>query len=329
MITAILAVFLFVVLIFPHELGHFIAAKSVGVQVNEFAFGMGPALWKKQRGETQYSIRAFPIGGYCAMEGESEDSENPRALNNQSAAHKLIILFAGSVMNVLIAVLIMSILMGVLGEATTTIGKVNSGYPAAEAGVRAGDQLVSADGKAISKWSELSASLNSSDTVRLVVSRDGQEKTFDITPVKENDRYLIGVSPRVSHNPVIAVKNGCIASWNMTIKLYESLKMLFTGEAKAKDLSGPVGMVSLVHQTVSMGLTTFFYLMALISLNLAVINLLPLPALDGGRILFVIIRMFTGKAITDRQEAAVHAAGMGLLLALMVLVTWNDITRLF
>ena len=329
MTTAILAIVLFVLLIFPHELGHFIAAKSVGVQVNEFAFGMGPAIWKKQIGETLYAIRVFPIGGYCAMEGEDEESDNPRAFNNKPAWAKILVLVAGSFMNVMIALVIMSIIMGSMGMMTTTIDSVAAGSPAETAGIMAGDKVVSVDGKEVRYWSDLAGAISSEDELTIVLKRNGEEVTVTAVPREEEGRYVIGITSRVTHDPYHAVKNGALACRNMFLLLGDSLRMIVQGEVSSNDLSGPVGMVSIIHDNQSQGLLFFFYLLSFISLNLALFNMLPLPALDGGRILFVIIRMITGKAISDQMEGMVHAVGMVLLIGLMVFVTWNDIVRLF
>ncbi len=328
MITAILAILLFVILIFPHELGHFIAAKAVGVQVNEFSFGMGPALWKHQKGETLYSIRAFPIGGYCAMEGENEESDNERAFNNKPGWAKIIVLVAGSFMNVLIALVIMSIMMGYYGAATTTIDTVAQGSPAAEAGILSGDQFLSADGKEVEYWTDLQQTVSDGKPHSFVMLRDGSEVTVDVQAEKTDDRYIIGVTPMMDHSPGTAIRNGAVISWNMVKTLKDVFQQLFTGQVGMDEMSGPVGMVSVVHENQSRGMQFFFYLLAFISLNLAIFNMLPLPALDGGRILFVIIRTLTGRMISDELEARIHGAGMLLLLALMVFVTWNDITRL-
>ena len=328
MITAILAILLFVILIFPHDLGHFIAAKAVGVQVNEFSFGMGPALWKHQKGETLYSIRAFPIGGYCAMEGENEESDNERAFNNKPGWAKIIVLVAGSFMNVLIALVIMSIMMGYYGAATTTIDTVAQGSPAAEAGILSGDQFLSADGKEVEYWTDLQQTVSDGKPHSFVMLRDGSEVTVDVQAEKTDDRYIIGVTPMMDHSPGTAIRNGAVISWNMVKTLKDVFQQLFTGQVGMDEMSGPVGMVSVVHENQSRGMQFFFYLLAFISLNLAIFNMLPLPALDGGRILFVIIRTLTGRMISDELEARIHGAGMLLLLALMVFVTWNDITRL-
>ena len=328
--TIIYAVILFVLLIFPHELGHFLVAKAVGVRVNEFAFGMGPALFKRQKGETLYAVRLIPIGGYCAMEGENEESDDSRSFNNKPGWAKIAVLLAGSAMNVLIAVLVLSIMMGVVGSATTSVDQVQADSPAYAAGLQTGDKILAVDGEEIGSWQELTQVISgSADTRAITVERDGREITVDITPVKgEDGRYIVGITSAVSHNAFTAVKNGSKATWNLTVVMFDALKQLVTGSASTEDIAGPVGIVTMVSETTNYGLTYFGYLLALMSLNLAVINMLPLPALDGGRILFVIIRRITGRMITDQLESRIHATGMILLFGFMIFVTWNDITRL-
>ena len=330
--TIIYAAVLFALLIFPHELGHFIVAKAAGVKVNEFAFGMGPALFKKQGKETLYAIRLIPIGGYCAMEGEDEESESSRAFNNKPLPARLAVLFAGSAMNVLIAVLTLSIICGYIGSATTTIDQVEENSPAYEAGILSGDRILSVDGQEVKKWSQLTSLIGGKggETVTVTCERDGKEQTFTLTPKEgEDGRYVIGITSAATHNPFTAVKNGAISTWNMTKLMGQSLVMLFTGQVSSDEISGPVGIISMAGDTARYGMLYFGYLLALISLNLAMINLLPLPALDGGRIIFAVIRKITGKMISDELEAKIHGAGMVLLLGFMLFVTWNDIARLF
>ena len=329
--TAVYAIILFVLLIFPHELGHFLVAKAVGVKVNEFAFGMGPALFQKQGRETLYSIRLIPIGGYCAMEGENEESENPRAFNNKPGWAKISVLFAGAGMNVLIAVIVLSIVMGISGSATTTIDEVQKDSPAYVAGIQAGDVISAVDNQEVKDWSDLTKYIGVSEkTVEVTVSRDGEPLTVTVTPeLAEDGRYIIGITAQVSHNPVLAVENGLKSTWNMTLVMIDSLRMLITGDVPASEIAGPVGIVTMVSDTNTYGWYYFASLVALMSINLAMINLLPLPALDGGRILFVIVRKITGKMISDDLEGRIHTVGMMLLFALMIFATWNDITRLF
>lgn len=330
MLTVILALVLFLFLIFPHELGHFMMARAVGVKVNEFAFGMGPAVWQKQGRETLYSIRIFPVGGFCAMEGENEESDHEGAFSNKPWWAKILVLIAGAAMNVLIAVVVMSVIILISGTATTTVDKVENGSPAQIAGLKQGDKIEYISGKKIEDWNNVSKSIgNKGKKIEIKVSRNGKYEIFKINPRKEKDRYVIGITPVIEKSPSKAITGGFKSIWYITRQMYKSLGMLASGNVAMKDVSGPVGMIGLVHQSATQGLISFFYLVALISLNLAIFNLLPLPALDGGRIIFVIIRMITGKAITDKQEAMVHGAGMVLLLSLMVFVTWNDIIKLF
>ena len=316
MLTVILALVLFLFLIFPHELGHFMMARAVGVKVNEFAFGMGPAVWQKQGKETLYSIRIFPVGGFCAMEGENEESDQEGAFNNKPWWAKILVLIAGAAMNVLIAVVVMSVIILISGTATTTVDKVENGSPAQIAGLKQGDKIEYISGKKIEDWNDVSKSIgNKGKKIEIKVSRNGKYEIFKINPRKEKDRYVIGITPVIEKSPSKAITGGFKSIWYITRQMYKSLGMLASGNVAMKDVSGPVGMIGLVHQSATQGLISFFYL--------------PLPALDGGRIIFVIIRMITGKAITDKQEAMVHGAGMVLLLSLMVFVTWNDIIKLF
>ena len=330
--TAVLAILLFCIMIFPHELGHFIAAKRLGVKVNEFAFGMGPAIWKKQGKETLYSIRIFPIGGYCAMEGEDEESENPRAFSNKRPLHKLIILAAGSFMNVVCAVVIMIIVVGILGFTTTTIDAVSPDSPAAIAGIEAGDKIVMIDDSPIEQWTDITSKIvNSGDKeMTFVVERDGSEKSLTVTPIKSDTQgYIVGITSRVSHNPAKAVVEGVKATWNLTLALFDTLGQLFTGSVGTENLAGPVGMVQMVSETSTYGLWYYGFLTAMICINLAIINMLPFPALDGGRIIFVLYTMITGKPVNQKVEGAIHFAGLMLLLGLFVFVTINDVSRIF
>lgn len=328
-LTVIYAVLMFVILIIPHEFGHFIVAKAVGVQVNEFSFGMGPKLFQRKKGETTYSIRALPIGGYCAMEGENDESDNPRAFNNKPVWAKILVLIAGAVMNVITAIVIMTIIVGVSGVATNTIGRVVKGSPAADAGLKAGDEIVMISGNKIDSWEEVSKYIGSSGkSVSITVKRGSSKKTISVTPEKKNGSYMIGIVAATDHNPAKALKYGSQMSFNMLKATYQSFGMLFTGKATVKDMSGPVGIVSLVNQTTSTGFVSFMFLTAFLCMNLAVVNMLPFPALDGGRVLMVIIRKITGKMITDDIEAKINLAGFACLFALMIFVTWQDISRL-
>ena len=333
MVTAILFIVMLLILVIPHEFGHLIVAKLCGVQVNEFSMGMGPLIFQKKKGETTYSLRLLPIGGYCAMEGEDEDTGNPRAFNNKSPLQKIAILCAGVVMNVILAILIFTICMMIRTVPTNEIEVVTPGSAAQEAGVEAGYRLISVNGVESTDWVVLSyeISKNQGELMEVVVSKDGDRKTFFLTPKydEEQQRYLIGVQAKSTRSPFTCTKYGIRTAWNMNIVLLQSFKMLFTGQVSKDDVAGPVGLVKVVNDAQSAGFLTYLMLLGLMSLNLAIINILPFPALDGGRILFVILRALTGDAISDKVEAGFHFAGMMILIGLIIFITINDISNLF
>lgn len=329
--TLIYAILIFCVLIFVHEFGHFFVAKACGVKVNEFAIGMGPVIYKKQRGETQYSVRALPIGGFCAMEGENEDSDEPRAFNNKPAWKRALVLAAGPIMNFLTCIFLFIIVYMAMGVATTTIGEVSEGYPAEAAGIKAEDTILSIDGNKIDKWSDIAiyTAADNKKKVKIVVDRDGNKLTFNVGLKydKESNRAILGVLSKGTHNPIEAIKQGCYSTGQMTVMMYKTIKQLVTGEQSAKNLSGPVGIIYVVNESAHAGVINVVYLAALLSLNLGVLNLLPFPALDGGRLVFLVIRKITGKKVTDNMEGAVHFVGLMCLFALMIYVTFNDVIK--
>lgn len=329
--TLIYALLMFCILIFIHELGHFIAAKKCGVKVNKFALGMGPAIWKKQKGETEYSLRVFPIGGFCAMEGEDEESDDSRAYNNKKPWQKALIAFAGPLMNIILAFIILCIIAFASGSPTTSVGKMVEGSPAIKAGLKQGDKLLKVNDINIDKWEDVATALKDGrkgQIVHIEYERDGKKGSVDTKLMKSDDgRYIIGINPELKRNPARSIVDGAKNTWTLTTKMYVVIKQLFTGEVSTKELSGPVGIVYMVNQSASMGFLYFLYLMAIISLNLAIVNLLPLPALDGGRIVLIGIKKITGKAISDELEGKINTAGLILLLLLMVYVTWNDIVK--
>ena len=329
--TIVYAILIFCLLIFVHELGHFMVAKACGVKVNEFAVGMGPAFFKKQKGETLYALRAFPIGGYCAMEGEDEDSEDPRAFNNQPAWQRALVLAAVSFMNLLTCVVLLIIIAFWAGQPTTTLESVVDGSPAQKAGITAGDRIVAIDGDKVRSWDDITGIIgdNPKKEVDITVQRDGQEQTYPtkLEYDKEQKRYMIGISPAMERNIGTSFGAGIKNTGRMTVMMYDVLRQLFTGDVSVKELSGPVGIVYAVNESAKSGAMYVVYLAALLSLNLAIINMLPLPALDGGRLLFLLIRKITGRRVTDEMEGKIHFIGIMLLMLLMVYVTFNDVIK--
>lgn len=350
--SIVFAILLFSFLIFIHELGHFVAAKLSGVQVNEFAIFMGPALVKWKRGETQYSIRCIPIGGYCAMEGEDEDSDNPRAFGNAKWWKRLIILVAGSFMNFVAGVLIMLIVFMPAKEFVEPVidsfesfSTVNS-----ETGLQEGDRILEVDGEKIYLQSDFSMmlTLNPGTNHDLVVRRDGQKvylndflmEKHPVTDENGNTRELYGINFSLSRADFPAkVRYAWNSSLNTVRSVRLSLQMLFTGKAGLKDMTGPVGIVQMMSDTASASdtatdaLLNMLYFGGFIAINLAVMNMLPLPALDGGRTVALLlttgIEAVTKKKINPKYEGYIHGAGMILLLALMAVVLFKDIFTIF
>ena len=356
--SVIFAIFLFSVLIFVHELGHFTAAKLSGVQVNEFSMFMGPAIWKKQVGETLYAIRCIPIGGYCAMEGKDGGSDNPRSFDKAAWWKRLIILAAGAAMNFLIGVVLMVIvvlMVSVCLPGKQTAVPVIAGFEDyatvnGENGLQAGDRIVEVDGEKLYSYSDFSMilSLNPGDVHDITVRRNGEKvvlKDFllekhEVTLENGSTGLRYGINFTLS-TPNFWEKLGM--AWNQsldTVRMVRlSLQMLLGGKVGIKDMSGPVGIVSEMSKVAAASdskvtaLLNMLYFGGFIAINLAVMNLLPIPALDGGRIvcllITVVVEAITKKKINPKYEGYLHGAGMILLLALMAIIMFKDVIFLF
>ena len=346
MVYILAAILVFGVLIAVHELGHFMAAKACGVRVNEFSIGMGPALWKKQKGETQYSLRLFPVGGFCAMEGEEEDSDDPTALNKQGFWAKLLIFAAGAAMNFIILIL--------YADARAFYVPVVAGFadgcPLESAdGLQEGDRLLRIDGEKVYVYSDISLlmGLNKTGAFDLQIERNGEVITLRDFTMERREYTDQNGKAYTGYGLYFGAEEATLGrklsySWNNAMDFARlvrlSLQMLVTGQAGVKDLSGPVGIVSTMTQVGEQAATTraavenIAYLAALIAVNLAVMNLLPLPALDGGKIFFLVINAVSmqlfKKQIPAKYENYIHFAGLILLLALMAVITFSDVWKL-
>lgn len=266
------------------------------------------------------------------MEGEDEDSDDDRALNKKTGWQKFFVFVAGATMNAVLALVIMIIIAFASGTATTTVGGVSEGMPAEAAGLRPGDTIVAIDNTPVKDWDQIITAITETKNKELVltVDRDGSRTDIPVAVYydKQEKRNKLGITTQVVHNPAKAVVNGAKGTWSMGVTMIKVIGQLFTGDVAVKELSGPVGIVTIVNETSKMGFIYVAYLTALISLNLAIMNLLPFPALDGGRVLFLLIRKITGKRVTDEMEGKFHFAGLILLFALMIYVTFNDIGRI-
>ena len=350
--SVIFAIFLFSVLIFVHELGHFTAAKLSGVQVNEFSMFMGPALWKKQVGETLYAIRCIPIGGYCAMEGEDGGSDNPRSFDKAAWWKRLIILAAGAAMNFLIGVVLMVIVCLPIKQTVVPVIAGFEDYATVdgENGLQAGDRIVEVDGERLYTYSDFSLilSLNPGNVHDITVRRNGETVVLKDFLLEKHEVKLENGSTALRYGmnftlstPSFLEKLGM--AWNQsldTVRLVRlSLQMLFGGKVGIQDMSGPVGIVSEMSKVAAASdskvtaLLNMLYFGGFIAINLAVMNLLPIPALDGGRIVCLLITVaveaITKKKINPKYEGYLHGAGMILLLALMAIIMFKDVIFLF
>lgn len=351
MLYIIIAVILFGLLIAIHEFGHFIVAKLCGIQVNEFSIGMGPLLLHKQGKETLYSLRLLPIGGYCAMEGEDEESDDPRAFGNASGWKQFLVLIAGSAFNFLAGlVILLCLYSSVTSYATATITGFMDGCPCeGEEMLMAGDEILSIDGKAVLLSGDISTilSLSDGDTVDLVVRRDGEKVKIEDLPLTLREyevdgetvwRYGIYLGVEEATIPV-RLRNGFYSAVDFVRTVWWSLEMLFTGQAGLSDLSGPIGIVNTMSEvgeasaTVLDAILNLLYFAAFIAINLSVMNLLPIPALDGGRVFFLLLNgllyLVSRRRIPAKYEQYVHLAGMFALLLLMAVVALQDVYKIF
>jgi regulator of sigma E protease len=321
------------VLIIPHEWGHMIVAKMCGVKVNEFSVGMGPLIFKRQKGETQYSVRLLPLGGYCAMEGEEEAVDDPRSYSSKTPFQKIAILLAGVTMNILIAILAVTLAYFIAGVPSTTLGSITPDSPAAAAGLQAGDKIIAIDGVETKTWNDVVDVINGyheGDRLDIQYRRDGKNMEAFITPVydEETQRYMVGIVAGMSRNPVTCISGGISSTWEMAKMMLGAFQSMIKGGIKKGDVSGPVGLVKVVDQTASYGFTSYLMLLALVSLNLAFFNIIPIPGLDGGKIFFIILKIVSLGRINDEMEYKATIVGMALLLALFVFVTYNDIMNI-
>ncbi len=354
MVSIIIAIIVFGIIIIVHEFGHFIAAKKSGVKVNEFAIGMGPKLLSKQKGETRYSLRLLPIGGFCSMEGEDKSSEDDRAFCKKSVLKRIIIVAAGAIMNLILGFVFIVIMTSMSDTyASTTISWFEEDASSKASGLQIGDKVTSINGMHIFTDTDFTYQLQSDKdgAFDMTVIRNGEKKDlenvkFSMTETEnENGEKSSSLHIDFKVEPIERSVGSVISqSWKGSVSyarlIWISLGDLVTGQYKINDLSGPVGIVSAISDVVSNGTTetgidwsglfeNLFSMAALISINVGIFNLLPLPALDGGRLVFLIIEAIRKKPVSPEKEGMVHFAGLALLMLLMLYVTFNDVIKLF
>lgn len=342
----ILAILIFSFIIIFHELGHFLFAKKCNVLVNEFTLGLGPTIFSWGKGETKYCLKLLPFGGSCVMEGEDGDgdSDNERAFNNKSLWERFQIVFGGPLFNFILAYILSVVYIASVGVNDTTITEVMEGYAAEEAGIMPGDTIVSINGYNLHFYNEISIYTflhPDEDAYQIVYERDGHEYSTTLVPKysEEAGRKLMGFSKNNSYRKVSVPEVLEYSAYEIKYQIYvtiSSVKMLFTGQVSMNDVSGPVGVVSTISDVYDQSLASgAFYVFVnltsiaiLLSANLGVMNLLPFPALDGGRILLIIVEAIRGKKLKPEIENSINLVGFALLMLLMVVVMYNDIHKL-
>ena len=348
--SLIIAVLMLGIIIMIHEFGHFLFAKLNGIGVIEFSLGMGPRLISFEKGGTRYSFKILPFGGSCMMLGEDENEADEHAFNNKSVWARISVVAAGPIFNFLLAFLLSMALIGATGYDTTQLNGVLDGYPAQAAGMQAGDLIRSLNGRRVHSYRDINMYLftHPQKQVEVTWSRtdpSGAKQTYsaELAPAysQENDQYMIGVqfdpAPRQVEHVGQLLLHGLYEVQYWIHYVFDTFYMMFHGLVSLNDISGPVGIVTVIDSSVdeasSYGVSAvvlmLMQLTILLSANLGVMNLLPIPALDGGRLVFLIIEAVRGKPIDKEKEGMVHMAGMVVLLALMVLILFNDVRKLF
>lgn len=343
MLTFIASVFVFGLLIIFHELGHFIVAKIVGIKVTEFSLGFGPKLLTVPRGETTYNLRLVPLGGFVNMAGtdpneETDENDIDRGFNKKPVWQRIAVIFAGPLMNFFLAVLLFAVIFMFQGQPVpssgTGIGDVMPDYPAAIAGLAAGDKILSIDGITVDNWNDMVAIINErpEKDIAVVVLRDGSERPVEMKTIRGEDGLgKMGIYPAEEY-----VKIGFLQSislglqWTVTFTavIMEFISKMIFGQVPA-ELGGPVRIVNEIGVAAQLGFLMLLKLAAILSLNLGLFNLFPIPALDGSRILFLLWEKIRRRPFDPVKENFIHLVGFGLLLMLMLIITYNDILQIF
>lgn len=342
--SILIAILIFSIIVLFHELGHFLLAKANGIRVNEFSLGLGPTIIGFTKGETKYSLKLLPFGGACMMEGEDENSEDERAFNKKSVWARMSVVAAGPIFNFIMAFVFAMVLIAFAGYDKPQLADVIEGYAAEEAGLQEGDTILKMNNKNIHFYRDISAYsiFHAGEPIELVYERDGKKITTELTPIynEEEGRYLYGFvgGGRIKANPLEVVKYGFYELGYWISTTIDSLGMLITGGVSVNELSGPVGIVEGIAEGTQTAQQQGGFLSAfltvlnwaiLLSANLGVMNLLPIPALDGGRLVFLVIEAIRKKPMDPNKEGFVHMIGLLLLFALMFVVMANDIRKIF
>ena len=335
LISAIKIIVLLGFVILIHECGHFFAARWCKVKVKEFAIGFGPVIWKKQTRETKYTLRLIPLGGFVNMVGEEERSDETGSFSKISIPKKILIILAGGIVNIIFGLLVYFILISSLGNhVSTTIESIEPGYAAELSGIKAEDKILKIDGEKIRLRNELNKTVNSSGgkELNIIIKRGNETKDISLVPTMQSDQginvYYLGVNLKPAEkNFVNYMYYGFWSTVDFSVSIVDSLKLLFTGKVGVENLIGPVGISQVVSATE--GFVQYIYIIAVISLSLGVTNLLPLPPLDGGKVVIYIIEAIRRKPMQEKVESWIQLTGFAFLIGLSIFVAYNDVLRIF
>ena len=339
MLTILACIFVFGILVTVHEFGHFITAKLTGMKVEEFSIGFGPTIYQQQEGETLYSLRMLPLGGYNKIAGmDPDDPEDPEhGFNSKPVSSRMLVILAGSLMNILLPVVIFFGLFLAFGmdvpENKPVLGQIIEGYPAEQSGLKEGDRILSINGKPVHEWLDIRKNIADSgmQPIPFEIQRDAEKLTITVTPGvnPETGKPFIGVVSSLKNvrlTPVQAAVASVSATKNIIKNMYASLYHMVTGKTKA-EFSGPVGVAKMAGEVAHKGFDRLMQFTAMLSLNLAIINLLPLPALDGGHFLILLIEAVTGRKLGKTAIQNIQKVGVAMILALTIFATFKDLTR--
>ena len=339
--TILITLLIIAVLILVHEWGHFITARKIGIPVWEFSIGFGPKIYGRKKDGVEYSLRLIPLGGYVRMAGEEPgDANDPNGYNNRTPLEKMGVAFAGPFMNFVLALLIFVYIYSVVGIPRVSdqplIGQVVADTPAEKGGLQAHDLVLQANNKDVRTWDEFTVAISSTpegQPLNLTVERNKKVINLSIIPVKNETtgKPSIGVMSALAYDKqgiISAIKIGFQQTYELTVLLLSSLGILISGGASVNDLAGPVGIYKLIGEAAQAGIVLLLSFTAFLSINLGILNLLPIPALDGSRIVFALVEAIRRKPLEPEKEGFIHWLGFLFLITLMILVTYNDIVRL-
>ncbi len=327
----IAAIIAFGVLIIIHEIGHFTMAKLNGIKVEEFSIGMGPNLFGIKGKETEYHIRLLPIGGYVKMLGDEGESDDPGAFNNKSPLRKLSVVIAGPIMNFVLGVVLFAIIASARGYLSPIVNKVTPNQPAALAGIKLGDKITRVNNSKVSTWEDFVTEVYTTggNPINITYERNGNTNQVRIAPVKDKkeNRYIVGIEATQVTKPTLgqSVSYGFIETKSLIKQTFSFFKTLFRGKASMNDFGGPVTIIKITGAAAKAGIVSLMAFSAYISIQLAIFNIIPFPALDGGYIFLFLFEIITGRKVDENKVGMINYFGFAILMALMVLVTVKDI----